>query len=174
MAIQERQNPTTPNLVESDLIYAVSSNNSSRPQFQFVAKIIDDDKNEVIIKQQPTPEGTLPAAKAVFNISQIARDYMGTDTPWKTAKVSTNSSCNEFDIIFYEETGSSVSSSVGLSSPLSGSSVYLLDGVVEMNSGDWNWASGSYYTASLASGSTDTFSLQHALTTSPSDRDWET
>ena len=61
MAIIERQNPTTPNLVESDLIYAVSSNNSSAPQFQFVAKIIDDDKNEVIIKQQPTPEGSLPA-----------------------------------------------------------------------------------------------------------------
>ena len=167
MAIIERQNPTTPNLVESDLIYAVSSNNSSAPQFQFVAKIIDDDKNEVLIKQQPTPEGSLPAAKAVFNISQIARDYMGTDTPWKTAKVSTNSSCNEFDIIFYEETGSSVSSSVGLTNGVSGSSVFLLDGVVEMNSGDWNWASGSYYTASLASASTDVFSLQHALTTSP-------
>ena len=167
MAIIERQNPTTPNQVESDLIYAVSSNNGDRPQFQFVAKIIEQDsKNEILIKQQPVPEGTIPSAKAVFNISQIARDYMGSDTPWKTAKVSTNSSANEFDIIFFEETGSSVSSSVSLQNGTSGSSVYLLDGVVEMNSGDWNWDSGSYYSQDSASYDA-TFSYQHSLTNSP-------
>ena len=167
MAITERQNPTTPNQVASDLLYAVSSNNGSRPQFQFVAKIIEQNsKNEILIKQQPVPPGTIPAAKAVFNLSQIARDYMGTDTPFKTAKLSTNESCNEFDIIFFEETGSSVSSSVSLTSATSGSSVFLLDGVVEMNSGDWNWDSGSYYSEDSASYDS-TFSYQHALTNGP-------
>ena len=166
MAITQRQSPTTPNMVESDLIYAVSSNNGSRPQFQFVAKIRDKDNNEVVIKQQPVPTGTLPAAKGVFNISQIARDYMGNDTPWKTQKVSQNESCNEFDVIFFEETGSSVSSSVSIVNGTSGSSVYLIDGVVEMNSGDWNWASGSYYIKERASVA-NSFSHQNALTTSP-------
>jgi len=167
MAITERQAPTTPNQAESDLIYSVSSNNGTRPQFQFAAKIIDErNGNEVLIKQQPLPAGSLPAAKSIFNISQITDDFMGTDKIWKTAKLSTNTSANEFNVIFYEETGSSVSSSVGLVNPISGSSVYLLDGVVEMNSGDWNWDSGSYYTASFAS-EDNVFRVQHALTNSP-------
>lgn len=167
MAIIERQAPTSPNQVASDLVYSVTSNNSSKPQFQFVAKIIDTNNgNQVLIKQQPVPPGTIPAAKAVFNIAPIVRDFMGEDKPWKTEKLSKNTSANEFSVIFYEETGSSVSSSVSLVNPISGSSVYLLDGVVEMNSGGWNWDSGSYYTASLAA-EDNTFSRQSALTNSP-------
>jgi len=167
MAITERQAPTTPNQAESDLLFSVTSNNGSRPQFQFVAKIIDErDGNEVLIKQQPMPAGSLPAAKAIFNINQITSDYMGTDKIWKTAKISTNTSANEFSVIFYEETGSSVSSSVSIVNGTSGSSVYLLDGVVEMNSGDWNWPSGSYYTASILLND-DAYRVQHALTNSP-------
>jgi len=167
MAIIERQNPTTPNLVESDLLYVVTSNNGNRPQFQFVAQVVDKDGNTIYIKQQPNPAGSVPvAAKAVFNISQIARDYMDVDNPWKADLMSLNSSCNNFDIKFWEETGSSVTSSVGMVNPLSGSSVYLLDGVVEMNSGGWNWNSGSYYSDELAS-ENETFSYQHALTHAP-------
>ena len=167
MAIIQRQAPTTPNQVASDLVYSVTSNNSTRPQFQFVAKIIDaNNGNEVIIKQQPVPAGTIPAAKAVFNIAPIARDFMGEDKIWKTEKLSRNTSANQFNVIFYEETGSSVSSSVSLVNAVSGSSVYLLDGVVEMNSGGWNWDSGSYYTASLAA-EDNTFSRQSTLTNSP-------
>jgi len=166
MALIERQNPTTPNLVDSDLIYVVSSNNGSEPQFQFVAKIIDKDNNSVIVKQEPSPAGSLVLAKGVFNISQIAKDFMGEDKIWKTQKIAKNASANEFNVIFYEETGSSVSSSVSLQNPLSGSFVYLLDGVVEMNSGDWNWQSGSYYQTPLAS-TGSVFEYQHALTEAP-------
>ena len=167
MAITERQAPTTPNQSESNLIYSVSSNNGTRPQFQFAAKIIDErNGNEVLIKQQPLPAGSLPAAKSIFNISQITDDFMGTDKIWKTAKLSTNTSANEFNVIFYEETGSSVSSSVSLVNGTSGSSVYLLDGVVELNSGDWNWNSGSYYTSSILLND-DAYRVQHALTNSP-------
>ena len=162
MAITIRQEPTTPNMVNADLIYKLSSDNSDEPQFQFVMEV-SDGTDTYTFKQQPNPND-----RAVFDLGQVASDFLAYDTPWKTqgVKTSTNTA-KEISTVFYEEYGTSTTSSVARYNGISGSGVYLLDGVVERNTNDgWNFASASFYTSSVANAD-DAFTLQHALTNSP-------
>ena len=162
MAITIRQEPTTPNQVNADLLYLLSSTNSNQPQFQFVMEV-SDGTDTYTFKQQPNPND-----RAVFDLGGVAPDFLAFDTPWKTpfVKTSTNTA-KEISTVFYEEYGTSTTSSVARYNGISGSGVYLLDGVVERNSSDdWNFASASFYTSSVANAD-DTFSLQHALTNGP-------
>ena len=159
MAITIRQEPTTPNQANGDLLYVVTSNNTNSPQFQFVMEVSDGD-DTITIKQQPSP-----SEKGVFNIGQITRDFVGIDTYFKTQEVATSTySGKTISTVFYEETGSSVSSSVGYSSGISGSQLYLTNGVNDYD--DWNFPSSSYYTGSAAS-QDSTFNRQDALTNAP-------
>jgi len=162
MAITIRQEPTTPNQVNADLLYLLSSDNSDEPQFQFVMEV-SDGTDTYTFKQQPNPND-----RAVFDLGGVAPDFLNYDTPWKTKFVTTSTnSGKEISTVFYEEYGTSTTSSVARYNGISGSGVYLLDGVVERNSNDdWNFASSSYYAADSAS-YTETFSYQHALTNAP-------
>jgi len=172
MAITIRQEPTTPNLANSDLLYVVTSNRSSQPQYQFVVDI-KDASNTLIqrIKQQPNP-----SSKGVFNIGAIVPTQLGpTDNVWDTSVVSPNTASGaDFKVFFGEEYGSSVSSSVTLYSgnsdvvgepAKSGSSYYFnLDGHLnELAALNWNWSSGSKYDEEDASDDTD-FEHQNGLT----------
>lgn len=161
MAITIRQEPTTPNQANADLLYLLSSDNSDEPQFQFVMEV-SDGSDTYTFKQQPNPND-----RAVFDLGQVASDFLNYDTPFNTkfVKTSTNSG-KEISTVFYEEYGTSTTSSVARYNGISGSGVYVLDGVVERSSDDWNFASASFYTSSVANAD-DTFSLQHALTNSP-------
>ena len=171
MAITINQQPTTPNLANADLLYSVSSNRSSSPQYQFVIDI-KDANNTLIqrIKQQPNPSGY-----GVFNVGQILSTQLGpTDNVWSVTESVANTACGkDFKVYFGEEYGSSVSSSVTLYSGNSdvvgapaktGSQYYFnLDGHLNPNDAvDWNWNSGSKYDEEL----TDdiTFSHQNGLT----------
>jgi len=139
----------------------LSSTNSSQPQFQFVMEV-SDGTDTYTFKQQPNPND-----RAVFDIGHMVSDFLNYDTPFNTkfVKTSTNSG-KEISTVFYEEYGTSTTSSVARYNGISGSGVYVLDGVVERSSDDWNFASASFYTSSVANAD-DTFSLQHALTNSP-------
>ena len=163
MAITIRQEPTTPNQANADLVYLLSSTNSNEPQFQFVMEV-SDGTDTYTFKQQPSPND-----RAVFDMGQVAPDFIGFDVPWKTPFIQQSvNSGKEISTVFYEEYGTSTSSSVARYNGVSGSGVYLLDGVVETNSGGWNWDSGSYYTSSATpTGGVENFSLQHGLTNSP-------
>ena len=163
MAITKQQQPTTPNQANADLLYVLTSTNTNQPQFQYVMEV-SDGVSTYTFKQQPNPSD-----KAVFNLGQIARDFVGADQVWKTPYVYTSSLGGKtITPVFYEEYGSSTTSSVALYGGTSGSSVYLLNGVVEYDSGDWNFASGSYYTSSIATtGGAGNWNLQHALSNSP-------
>ena len=138
MAITIQQEPTTPNQANGDLLYVVTSNNTNSPQFQFVMEV-SDGTDTLTIKQQPNPSD-----KGVFNIGQITRDYVGVDTYFKTQQVATSTySGQTISTVLYEETGSSVSSSVGYSSGISGSQLYLTNGVNDYDA--FNFPSSSYY-----------------------------
>jgi len=174
MAITIQSTPTTPNMGNADLLFVVTGN-STQPQYQFVCDV--KDKNKTLlqrVKQQPNPSG-----KGVFNVGQIISQYISSDEPWKASPFETSSYAGKsFWVVFGEEYGSSLSSSItlytgiasnvgqpGVSSSLS---TYVVDGLVEPNSGDWNFASSSYYTSSVApNGGSETYSLQHALTSAP-------
>ncbi len=155
MALSLQQFPTSPNMVNNNLVYLCTSTQVTQPQFQFVVDI-KDESNTLIqrIKQQPNP-----SAKGVFDIGNIMPTQLGpTDEAWKTTTPQANSfSGGDFNIFFGEEYGTSVSSSVTLYTGV-GSNVgdpgvsiptqinFLLDGFANPNDlVDWNWNSGSKY-----------------------------
>jgi len=164
MAITKQQSPTTPNQANADLLYVLTSTNTNQPQFQFVMEV-SDGTNNFTFKQQPNPSN-----KGVFNLGQIARDFVDVDGVWKTPFVQTSSlGAKTLTPVFYEEYGSSTTSSVAYHNGTSGSAVCVLNGVVEYDSGDFNFASSSFYTSSFTptGGGADYGGLQHALTNSP-------
>jgi hypothetical protein len=174
MAITIHQSPTSPNMTNADLLFSISGN-SSQPQYQFVCDIKDSSKTLLQrIKQQPNPSGY-----GVFNVGQIISQYVSSDTGvWSASPFATSSNAGKsFWVMFGEEYGTSVSSSITLYSgiasnvgqPALSSSFpyYVVDGLVEPNSGYWNFQSGSYYTSSLAPADTDVYSRQSVLSSAP-------
>ena len=176
MSITLRQQPTTPNMANADLLWEVSSNQISQPQYQFVVDVFESGSATLIqrVKQQPNPSGY-----GVFNLRQILSYQLESDGVWKTLGFSTSSFCNkDFIVKFGEEYGTSVSSSVylyngvtnatsSLAPAKTGSAYYTItNGLVEPNSGDWNFASSSYYTEEVAS-QYNTFNHQHNLSYAP-------
>jgi hypothetical protein len=168
MAITIQQLPTSPNLVNNDLLYVCTSTKTSEAQMQFVCDIKDN--NDVLIqriKQQPNPSN-----KAVFNVGQIMTGYFSNaDRIWETAVPTANTGSGlDFNVVFGEEYADSVSSSVELydgiqnattgSPALSGSDyLFNLYGVNESpyDLQSWNWNSGSKYQEEI----TDDISFNH-------------
>jgi hypothetical protein len=175
MAITIQQSPTQPNMVNNNLLYAVTSNSSSAPQYQYVADLTLSGSNTVLqrVKQQPNPN-----AVGVFDMGAVISNYLDSDNNWKAAPYATASqAAKRFQVKFGEEYGSSASSSVILYTgvaAVSGSPAvtasnyfYVANGLVDPNDKiNWNFPSASYYTASAVS-TTTTFSVQHALTNAP-------
>ena len=155
MAISLNQYPTSPNMVNNNLVYSCTSTQVTQPQFQFVVDIKDESDTLIQrIKQQPNP-----SSKGVFDIGNIMPTQLGpTDEAWKTTTPQSNSfSGGDFNIYFGEEYGTSTSSSVtlytGVASNVGDPGVtiptqinFLLDGFANPNDlVDWNWNSGSKY-----------------------------
>ena len=175
MAITIQQSPTTPNMANNTLVYAVTSNSSSAAQFQFVVDLTLSGSNTLLqrIKQQPNPNNA-----GVFDMGSIITNYLDSDNSWEAAPfITASTAAKRFQVKFGEQYGTSASSSVILytgvaavtGSPAVTASAYLytINGLVDPNDKvDWNWPSGSYFTASAVS-TTTTFSKQHALTNAP-------
>jgi hypothetical protein len=177
MAITIRQSPTQPNMVNNNLIYAVTSNSSSAAQYQFVADLTYSGSNTVLqrIKQQPNPNNT-----GVFDMGSIISNYLGSDNSWKASPfVTASAAAKRFQVKFGEQYGTSPSSSVilytgvaavsGSPAVTASSYFYVMDGLVDPNDKiDWNWPSGSYFTSSVTpTGGGAGFSRQYALTNAP-------
>ena len=172
MAINLRQYSTSPDIGNSNLVHAVTSNSSSNAQYRYVADILDDQDNLLQrLKQQPNPNDT-----GVFDFGNIIPTYLGpTDEVWKIANVTGNTACGkDFKIRFGEEwatspTGSPVlyvgNEDIAGAPSVSGSYyTFLLDGVTNPNDlVDWNWNSGSKYDEESTDGLT-TFTHQNGLT----------
>jgi hypothetical protein len=176
MAITINQQPTSPGMANSDLLFSVTGN-SSQPQYQFVCDIyISGSATRVQrIKQQPNPSGN-----GVFNVGQIIHSYLESDNIWKTSKFATaDEVAKRFRVLFGEEYGTSLSSSVVVYNGItatpgdpakSGSAYYyLVNGLVEpYNAIDWNFPSASYYeNVTTPTAGNDTIQAEYALTNAP-------
>jgi hypothetical protein len=167
------------NLANSDMLWEVTSVSSSAPQFQYVCALQDGCGTVLTtIKQQPNPSG-----KGVFNLGRIVRQYLDYDNHALTIG-DTGSLFNKnsqtakfFKVAFGEEYGTSTTSSVTAYSGIgtaTGSAAYtgstpfyyLINGTLDPNSGDWNWATGSYFKMEPIP-TTGSFAYQVALTDAP-------
>lgn len=167
-----RQNSTSPNIGNSNLVHAVTSNSSSEAQYRFVADINDASGTLLQrVKQQPNPNAT-----GIFDFGNIVPTYLGpTDTVWDISVATANTACGkDIQFRFGEEYATSTTGSVTLyvgddtaagNPRVSGSDyVFLLDGVTNPNDlVSWNWNSGSKYDEEDTYG-TPTFNHQNGLT----------
>ena len=172
MSVTIQQQPTTPGIVNSDLLFVLTSDKTSEAQMQYVCDIKDNSGTLIQrIKQQPNP-----SAKAVFNTGQIMTSYFNnTDQIFTTDVVAPNTGSGlNFQVAFGEEYGSSPSSSVVLYNGISatpgvpaktGSTDYfnLYGTLNQLEMTNWNWNSSSKYNEEDASDDV-TFTYQNGLT----------
>lgn len=176
MAISIKQYPTSPNIANNNLVYAITSSEVNRPQFQFVCDV--KDANDTLIqrvKQQPNP-----SSYGVFDIGQICTFNLGpTDNVWKAnGFVPNTASAADFKVYFGEEYSYSVSGSASLYNGVTSTPnlppaakatdyVFNLYGVLDPNDKvNWNWNSSSKYENELLND--NTFTRQYGLTDFPS------
>ena len=149
-----QKQPTSPNLSNGNLVFQVDDTSNSQPQYQYIADIKDASGNLIQrVKQQPNPYGY-----GIFDLSRIIDTQTGpTDNVWTITTATQNtSSGKDIQVIFGNEYGTSVSSSVttyngsgAAGEPAKSASIYyfMLDGTSNPNDkvGNFNWNSSSKY-----------------------------
>jgi len=144
MAISVSSQPSYPNVTYTHLLYTVGSTESGNPQYQFVMDVKQGGVRLARLKQYPNPN-----AVGVFDIARILSDYIEFDQNWKTSTATAPvQSVQEFDILFGEEYGTSISSSTtiydGNGNPgnpaVNPGTVEVFGGTVDPNNGQtFNW-----------------------------------
>ena len=143
MAYTITQKPTTPNAAYTRLLYVVSgSSNTSKPQFQYVMDVYESGSSSRIYR---TTQTINPAGVAVFDPSRVMQGELVDEYSWKISSVTPfDSSSKTFRLEFGEQYASSISSSVSVVDNIERTNTEVFRGVVEPNSGYFNWQSSSY------------------------------
>lgn len=178
MSITISQYPGRLDLASSNMLFDVSSSLSGSAQYQYISVLRDGNNTTLTtVKQQPNPSGY-----GIFNLGRLVPQYLSYDTNhfnmgsdslfYKNTNVA-----KFFKIAFGEEYGSSVSSSVVVyngvtntaGSPAQTGSInyyYFLNGVLDPNSGDWNWNTTQFYSPQTTPSSAS-FTKNVCLTDAP-------
>ena len=137
------QQATSPNAAYTRLIYTVSgSTKSSEPQFSYLVDVYESGSSSRVARlvQQVNPAGV-----SIFDPSRIFQGELSQDESWKISSVTPfNSSSKTFTLEFGEQYGTSVSSSITVSSSIATNNIEVFRGVVDPNAGYYNWDSASY------------------------------
>ena len=179
MSIQITQYSGRLNLASSDMLFEVTSSFTGSAQYQYISVLRDGGNTTLTtVKQQPNPSGF-----GVFNLGRLVPQYLSYDTNYFEIGADSifhkNSQVAKFfKVAFGEEYGSSVSSSVNIyngivnnvtGSPAQTGSInyyYFVNGILDPNSGDWNWNTGSFYSPQTTPSSAS-FTKNVCLTDAP-------
>lgn len=144
MAITLLSRPTTPNVVNTKLLFEVSASNSSLPQFSYVMDIYESGSYGTLLSRAfciPNDEGI-----AQFQPSQVLMSLLDYDNYWNiTGSKAPTNAVKTFSFVFGEAYGTSPSSSVTV---IPGHTEYFLEvfpGTLDPNTG-YNFDTGSFYT----------------------------
>lgn len=156
MALTITTQPTSIDVANNNILYSLTSNTSSSPQYKMVCDIFESGSSTLIqrIKQQPNLSGV-----GVFDIGQVIQSHIGelnSPTTTTTNYTVANSTelgnvINRYTVRFGEEWGTSTSSSVVLYNgtstnaagqpALSGSNfITVFNGLADPNQkSSWQW-----------------------------------
>jgi hypothetical protein len=162
-------------MANNTLLFLVSSNESAKPQFQYVLDLTYSGSSTVLqtVKQQPNP-----GANGIFDVGSIISNYLNNDSVWKTQFFATSSNASKrFQIKFGEEYATSISGTAleysGLGYPgnpaaTASAYYYITNGLVDPNNKvNWNFNSQSYYDTPLASDGAISYTFQNTLSNAP-------
>ena len=137
MAITIENKPTTPNVTDTKLVYAVSSSLATNPQFQYVTDIYVDGSSERLTRifSYPNPQGY-----GVLEVGSILGDNLEYDNDWKvsTATVS-NTNFKSFTLAFSESYASSISGSTTVYAGGANDTIKVFSGTVPQTQGSYNF-----------------------------------
>lgn len=141
------QQPTTPNGTLANLIYVVSSTNSTEPQFRYIADVYYSGSVDRLTRLKFFPNQD---NSGVVDLGKVLNDYLNPelDEVWKNGHTTESYNPNgnkDFEVKFGEEYGTSLSSSItvyesqSVSDPIS-----VFEALVDPNGGSYNFPSSSY------------------------------
>ena len=146
MAVTIVNQPSYPNVTHTNLIYEVTSDKASQPQFQYVMDVFLGAQQLARIRQYPNPEG-----KAVFDPSKIFNDYLEYDEDVIEVFTVTNfgTSDRTYNVFFGEQYSDNFQNSTTLYSgagnqvgnpAVAGVNARVFPGSVDPNNGiSYNW-----------------------------------
>jgi hypothetical protein len=147
MSVSITQQPTSPNVANTKLLYVVSSSLTSNPQYKYVADVFLSGSSTRLDRLKTIPN---PTGNGIFDISVEVINNLDYDNNWKTTSTLSTGSSKIFIVKFGEEYGTSPSSSVtiydGAGSPgdpsVTSNNLLAINGVVnpaEINSFNFDY-----------------------------------
>jgi hypothetical protein len=167
MAVQILQQPTTPNVTGTNLVYTLSSSNASNAQFRYVTDIYESGSGNYIttIKTFPNLSGN-----GILDVARELDDQLDYDYNWKvTGSIAPVESVKTFDLRFGEEYAPSYSGSITLYTGSTSNYLEVFPGEVYKNEGSYNFNTSSFdYDPSIPSEP----ERSQYLTNQPSNKEW--
>jgi len=137
MAVTVLNQPISPNVTGTNLVYSLSSSLANSPQFRYVTDIYESGSNNYIttIKTYPNIHYS-----GIIDVSRELEDQLTPDYNWKTTgSVAPVNTVKTFDLRFGEEYGTSVSSSRTTYTGSTSNYLELFPGTVYKNEGSFNF-----------------------------------
>ena len=149
MALTILQEPTSPNVSNTNLIYTVSSSNVPQFQYRYIADLYESG-NATRLARFKYPQNS--SGTANIDVGRPIGDYLDTDYNWTNSGYTADSSSYKiFDIKFGEEYGTSYNSAVTVFTNEASASINVFKGNIQYPSiGDYN---GSTNTRTIATSS---------------------
>ena len=142
MAVEILQQPTTPNVTGTNLVYTLSSSNAYNPQHRYVTDIYESGSNNYIttIKTYPNLSGN-----GILDVARELDDQLDYDYNWKvTGSIQPVESVKTFDLRFGEEYAPSYSGSITLYTGSTSNYLKVFPGEVYKNEGSYNFNTSSF------------------------------
>ena len=132
MAITITQQPTTPNLSYSNLVFVLSSDNIDEVEFSYVMEMTVGSET-VTLRKQGNPTGS-----SVFDVSRIVNDYLDweIDALGAASDANTVNQFKSFSFVFKEEYQGSSGDLITPNAATTPVVISVLKGVREHNEGD--------------------------------------
>lgn len=141
MAITILNKPTSPNVTGTKLVYSVSSSNATQPQFNYVTDIYPSGSSDLLTRlfSYPNLNGS-----GIVDVARVLDDSITYDHNFFEASSSYSDLYGKFEIKFGEAYGTSPSSSITIYDSLTTDEIEVFPGIVDANSGSFNFPSSSY------------------------------
>ena len=141
MAITILNKPTSPNVTGTKLVYSVSSSNANQPQFNYVTEVYPSGSLTLLTRLYSYPNLT---GNGIVDVAKVLDDNLTYDHDFYNSGSSYLDLYGRFTVKFREAYGTSPSSSVQLTDVLATDELEVFPGIIDANSGDYNFPSGSY------------------------------